>query len=490
VRRLDLAALLVGVVTALLVATDWPPALRGPESWRWERRPLESFVPLIACVAIFAGSTAVAFRLRRPGARRGWWLAAAVALVFAQMLALTAVEPGGLANVARRVLDPSYTSYHTIARGVDDPAGFLRRYHEIQRTFPVHGPSQPPGRVLFFRAVNGWASAPGRTGALLALGERLGGVPPGPPGTTDGERAGAVAAGFLLVALGALVLVPVVVIAGGRVEPAAGGTAVLLMSGLPSFLLFTPQTDHLVLLLTATAAACALETMRWASRRRAPWLAAATGVAASLALFVSFTTIAALAAWGLGVIGMMLFARLRGDPWPGPRRVGALALAALAGHAVLPVATAAIGMDWPAVFREATRAAHHVQVVVHGRAYSTWVVRNLVDFAVFLGPPLLIAWLARIVDETRAIRRGDASEAGGPPIEAPLAIALLVALVALDLSGRILGESGRLWMFLMPLAVVAVALGTRARSDRGLVPLAAGQLLVLLALRAFWNVPG
>jgi hypothetical protein len=494
-RRLDFAVLAAGVAAALLIATDVVPALRGPQEWRWGRRPLDSFWPLLANVAIFAGSAAVAFRVRRIWGvagdfRRAAWLAAAVALVVAQMLALIAAEPGGLSNLARRVLDPSFTSYHTVARRVEDPAAFLRRYHEIQAGFPVHGPSQPPGRVLFFRAVNGWASEPGRTRALLALGERLGGVPKGPPRTTDGQRAGAVAAALLLVALGALAIVPLTVIAGGRCEPEAAGSAVLLASCLPSFVLFTPQTDHLVLLLTSSAAALGLEVMRWASRPAAPLLAFAAGLCASGAVFVSFTSLASLAAWGLAILGMGLFARFRNDPYPTPARLAVLVLAATGGLAVVPAWTAAIGMDWPAVFREATSAAHRVQVLVHGRRYGTWVVWNVVDFVVFLGPALAVAWLARVGDEARAARPGIAAEPHGPPIEAPFAIALLVALLALDVSGRILGETGRIWMFFMPLAVVAVALGSRGRSDREILPLAAGQLAVLLALRGFWNVPG
>jgi hypothetical protein len=487
-RRLDVAVLAVGGLTALLVATDAVPALRGPETWRWQRRVLESFWPLLLVIVIFAGSVGVSFRIRH--GKRAGWLVAAVALVFAQMVALTAAEPGGLSNVARRVLDPSFTSYHTVARSVEDPGEFLRRYHEIQRTFPVHGPSQPPGRILFFRAINEWAEDPGRTKALLGLGETLGGVPAGPPRTTDGQRAGAVAAGLLLLALGAFSLVPIVVICGGRLEGEAAGTAVLLMSCLPSYLLFTPQTDHLILLLTAGAMAFGLEAMRWASRSFAPIPAFAGGLCASVALFVSFTSLAAFAAWGLSVLGMLLLARVRRDPFPTARRAAVLLAMGAAGLAVVPLVTIAMGMDWPAVFREATKAAHHVQVVVFGRQYSTWVFGNLVDFFVFLGPALAVAWAARVGTESRAIRRHKAIEPDGPPMEAPYAIALLAALLLLDLSGRMLGETGRIWMFLMPLAVAAVALGSRGRSNRELLPLALGQFVVLLALRGFWNVPG
>ena len=85
-------------------------------------------------------------------------LGAAVVLVFAQMVMLTAAQTGGLANVPVRVMDKAFTSYHTISRQVDDVGEFLERYPNIQRDFPAHGKSQPPGRVLFFHAINEWAA--------------------------------------------------------------------------------------------------------------------------------------------------------------------------------------------------------------------------------------------------------------------------------------------------------------------------------------------
>jgi hypothetical protein len=150
-------------------------------------------------------------------------------------------------------------------------------------------------------------------------------------------------------------------------------------------------------------------------------------------------------------------------------------------------------MNWPAVFREATVAARRIQELVFGRRYETWVGWNLWDFALFLGPPLVVAWLARLGAEVRAlVSRRAAGEAPGAPLglEVPFGIALLLALVVLDLSGRILGEAGRIWMFLMPFAVAAVAVAMEDARDRALLPLAVGQLIVLLALRMYLNVPG
>lgn len=481
----------LGVLVAVLLALDLPPALRGPESWQWGRRPLESFAGLAIVAIVFGLLALTSVAIRRtwggaPNRARVPLLAAAVVLVLAEMVALTAIEPGGLSNLPRRVMDPAFTSYHTIAGRVDDVGGFLRDYPRLQRGFPVHGPSQPPGRVLFFRAANRWAGEPGRTEALLSLGERLGGVPAGPPGTTDAERAGALAAAWLLLALGALALVPLVVLVGGRCNPDGVASAVLLYGSVPSLMLFTPQTDHLLLLVVMSAAAFLVEAMRHASRPQAPAFAAVAGLLAGGALFVSLTAAAALLPWALALGGMWGVAARRGIPMPRPGRISVLATAAVLGFGVALAVPAAAGMDWPAVARECFAAAHRVQVLVHGRDYATWVRWNLWDFALFLGPPLVLAWLAALPSEFRALRDRTTNA-----LEIPFGLAALVTVAALDLSGSILGETGRIWMFLMPPALAAAAGVTGApRRAVPVMPIAVGQLAVLLALRGFVNVPG
>jgi hypothetical protein len=170
-------------------------------------------------------------------------------------------------------------------------------------------------------------------------------------------------------------------------------------------------------------------------------------------------------------------ARRKRIPFPSAARTAWLVAAALAGTATVMSTVAWLGMDWAAVFRECMTAARRVQVEVHGRSHATWVTWNLWDFALFLGWPLAVAWLARVRGEWR-----DAS------LEIPFATALIVAVAALDLSGAILGETGRIWMFLMPLAVGAAATG--ARSPRAWLPLATAQLSIVLAMRIFLDVPG
>ncbi|MFN8179648.1 MAG: hypothetical protein U0167_17095 [bacterium] len=487
--RVPAIALLAGLATSALLALDVWPAIRGPESWRWGRRVLGAWPGLLLVVGLFVLLVLVAGGIRRawgarPNRARFPLLVAAVVVIFAQMVTLTAIEPGGLSNIPRRVIDPSFTTYHWIARDVGEVRQLLREYPRLQRTFPVHGASQPPGRVLFFDAVDLWASKAGRPERILALADRLGGVPESNLRQSDGERAGAFVAGWLLLAIGALTVLPLIVLAGGRGDPATVAAAVLLMGTVPSFLLFTPETDHLLLLLTLTSAAFLTEAMRYASR---PWAAACAlgaGLFAGAAVLVSLTTFAALLAWGIAFAGMVVLAARRGAPMPTPIRTVSLAIAALAGFAAVPGAAAWGGLDWPSVTRECFRAAQVVQGLVHHRDYSTWVRWNLWDFALFLGPPLVVAWLARVPGELKELF-GRAK----PSVEIPFGIALLAGVVALDLSGTILGETGRVWMFLMPLAAAAAG-GAASRDAAGVLPLATGQLLVLLALRAFVNVPG
>ena len=52
--------------------------------------------------------------------------------------------------------------------------------------------------------------------------------------------------------------------------------------------------------------------------------------------------IALLGAWGLGLLGMLFFARFRNDPFPARRHVVALAAAGLVGFVAVPAVTAGL----------------------------------------------------------------------------------------------------------------------------------------------------
>ncbi|MDP7031126.1 MAG: hypothetical protein QF904_02395 [Gemmatimonadota bacterium] len=461
--------ILAALAAALLVSTDLWPGLRGPETWQWARRAGGLSPSMVAvCGVLFAGTALLAVRVRRSwaGASRGKRAVdtgAAVALIALQMAVLTAAEPGGLSHIPRRVQDASFTSYHTISRDVEDVGDFLKSYHRKQGRFVVHGGSQPPGRVLFFHAVN-----------------RLAGNP---------ER-GAACAGALLLLLGALCVVPVLAMAGGGRHPGASGAAILGMATLPSYLLFTPETDHLLLLLVLTAAAMKFAALSSPSGTRPVALLFGAGLAGGAALFVSFTAIPALVAMGLAAAGAMNWRHMRGEALPSMAAMIRRMAAALAGLAIVPAWAAARGLDWIACYHEAAASAHRIQTLVLGRTFTEWVGWNLWDFALFAGWPLIALAMMAARSECAKFARSSADAREDGDHSAPWVLSALVVLLALDLSGRILGETGRIWVFFMPLLVLGLSAEARRWPDRAVLLLGSGQFVVVLSLKAFLNIPG
>jgi hypothetical protein len=491
-RRLQIGVVIVGFTVALVLAADLWPGLRGPSNWRWPRRPVESVAPLFGCAAVFCVQLLVAFRIRRVRADCGFLvrtalLATATVLVFAQMVLFIATQRNGLANIPKVVLSNQATSYHTIAGEVTDVRDFIRRYHLIQDQMIGHGRSHPPGRVLFFWQVNQWVASPERAEAVLRLGENIGSVPPKRRGVADSLRAGALVAGFLLMGLGSLCLVPLATLLGGRGNAGAAGAGLLLMGIVPSYLIFNPMSDHLVLLISLSAGALIIEALRRADRPSAPVLAFSGGLISGLGAFVSFTTLAAVGAWGMVAVGMIVVAARRSEPIVTPRRATLLMGAGIAGLFVVPALTAGVGMNWPAVFERCMWHANQTQTVHARRIYSTWVGWNLVDFTLFVGPPIAIVMLARARVELSALKTGRIAHRGRP-LELPVALAFLVAITILDLSGVIMGEVGRVWLFFTPFVVAAAAKHLSECSNRALLSVAVAQFSVVLTMRAFLRV--
>jgi hypothetical protein len=116
----------------------------------------------------------------------------------------------------------------------------------------------------------------------------------------------------------------------------------------------------------------------------------------------------------------------------------------------------------------------------HQRPYILSMLNNLLDYFVFAGVPLALLFLWSATRRTRSSAEEldtaanspepglhDAADAvpkssfapGRLMRGAPVLFALLLVLVALEISGRVRGEAARMWMFLMPpLAVIAAPL--------------------------------
>jgi len=122
----------------------------------------------------------------------------------------------------------------------------------------------------------------------------------------------------------------------------------------------------------------------------------------------------------------------------------------------------------------------HFELVTRWRNYGWWLGYNLVDLLTFVG----IVWVGGYLWLLWcAFRRGLRQPAGW------LALAVLVLLLVLNVSGSTRGETGRLWLFFTPLIVLTGAgfLATQFPPRNRQLGLLAVQLLLLLGLGLAWR---
>ncbi len=468
-RRLLRIAALLGFAFALVVLADWLPALRGPSEWHWWLAPVApvSRILLFTAAAILFGFGWWGLGRRlgdAPRLRRIWLsLAGLFLLVTLLQLALLALfRPNPLALQFEYVVSNQVSGYWTAAQELGPIQTALAHYPERMPTFTAdpHPRSKPPGIVLIFWGVQQvlarlpaisqplgqWARAI-RCGDLWLASQ------------PDAALAGAVVVGILTPLLSALALWPAYGLAARRWGSGGGWLAAGLVAILPGRLLFTPNFDTIYLTLTLLA----LYLLDTGLRRRRPGWTFAAGVILSLETFFSLVT---------GMAGLVagLFLLLTLLPQRQWRQLGrqtlALGLGSLSVWAVYALFWGVSPLD---IYHAAAPARNDLR-----RTYSLWLGWNLVDFALFIGAPvILLAFPWPLPPPRRAWL--------------PLALAFWITLLGFNASGQIRAEVGRIWLIVAGIPPVLAA--ARAAQDaRGRLWLLASLLTVAWALGLRWEV--
>ena len=485
-----IAAVVATAVVVLLVLTDAVPLLRGPApyppEWRWERRveapPLARYAwPAVSAgllLGLLAASGSRGFRAH-PRRGAGVLLLGAVVLGASVQLGLLDLEPAGaLRTLTARVLSRTDTAYYTVAVSDDarDPVAFLDRHADLlvgMRRTAKHAATHPPGPVLYYRAWIALAeTSPALTRAALGLARlEPGQGPTARPPNTPASVAGAIIGGGFVLVLCAAACVPIAVlfrVLGADTLGAARAAALWPLG--PGAALMSPQFDQALAFPVACAVALlALATtyeragLRWAT-------ALGAGVLAFAAGFVSFGSAAFVAIGGFAVVAALAAPDARHAA--GRRMVQPVALAGAGSLACLAL-LATLGYDALASAR--TALAFHRESYTAPRSYALWLVFNPIDFAVFLGAPLVAIGLLRLARPLTT-----------PP--ARYRAAFLAGLALLLASGTVRGELGRIGVPLMALALPA-ALADDPLTPRDVITLGALLASLCLALRASWLLP-
>jgi hypothetical protein len=442
--------------------------------------PLYRMLPLLAVVA--AGALLVARSLLRPQA--AGWRSVAVLVVLGYLMQLSALwlhADNPSAEVTTRVYGHVYGGYVTAVDRAHastffgDYAGLLRTRHG-EALCPVHCGTHPPGIVLaLWVPVAALRELPAGTTDSVAdfLSDDLSAELP--PALSAPGRIVTWLSGHLTMLLAASIVVPLFALARRLADPRHALALAALGLATPAMIHFAPVYDQLWALAGAVLVYLALRGLG-ARERPLRW-----GLAAGVVLGAA--TFGSLQLWVLAIpLAAMAVAALRGSlpgaPQPDPiasrRHLARWALAAAAGCAAPWLLAWVGGLDVPAVI-DATRE-NHVASTIGSRPYWPWVVFDLTDYAQLVGLPLVAVAVATTVS-----RRGGRANLYG---------LLFVGLVlALDVSGSVRGETGRIWMFVTPLALAAVflAAGRGRIGARGLAMLLAAQALVTVVIQARWS---
>ncbi|MGI5819912.1 MAG: hypothetical protein ACOX9R_17650 [Armatimonadota bacterium] len=462
------AALVVLLAAWLLIVQrdigrpgEWIVAVLGPVY------PVSYLLPPLLTLLGFGGLLAHLWRSMRrekiDSHRRAlaWTIAIGLAVgAWSLQVALWSVAPGSVPRLAAVQLSEVSTGYLGEAFTIRDVGDYLRRYADEMPRKPEHVATHPPGAVLFFYAVRqiGDAFPELRRSALIASStavglsiEELGAEVVAFPTTrwlgSEG-LATAIIASWLLGAAGALM--PVVLFAALRApvgaERALAAAAVLALT--PSMLFYFP-TLVMLMALASTLLVAALA----AAQRHFAWSAVA-GLIAAAALFVSLGAMALVAL--AGVFLLLRAARQvgqSGDASWSDTRSAAVPLLAFGGGLLAGLALwYAAGVDALEVFSQGLGAHSSITGLASFRSYGLWVWMNLVEFAIFMGLPLVALAAAAIPRMVRTLR-----ETSSSALPAYLGAAALLTLLMLDISGVVRGETGRLWLFFVPWLAAAAA---------------------------------
>ena len=533
------------LVTGLIAGHAWQIGIE--EEWTWPFYPnpspwvmaMPSLVLgiLLSAVAIFA-------LVRGVNSRAG----EAIALVLCLALALGLIVdlgnagPAGAFEAVPVTAYPWISGYYGEAVRIDDMGAYLRHYPERISALKVNDPSgyghlsdHPAGPVVFHWWVNRtmdrfpamaqrFAPDDRTTHAMarrLAESDGLTGWP-----LTDGQFAG-IWASALLFRLGYwLALLPLYLLVREFHGPRQAILAVALAAMIPALHLFGPYPDQFFPLFNVFAFYAWIMAFR---RRNLLWagLSAATvvlglqwsmamlavgpmiGIATLLMLWRewagrrSFRSSCGAAAPGCGSsAGEGARPTLPAGESSGGKSCGAAApgCGSLAGEGACPThrrSWLAPVIVWFAVFAVATLlpmmlfgydgirvwkiclAQHATFADVFPRSRWSWTLFNPVEFVVFTGvPAALLMLLAAAAD---AVRCGRFRWNAAPAVTV---WSLLGVLAVLNLSGKNLGETARLWMMLMPFAAAAAAPALAALERRrwGAAPLVLALTLLQLAV--------
>jgi hypothetical protein len=282
-----------------------------------------------------------------------------------------------------------------------------------------------------------------------------------------------------MIAIGGLAIIPLYLLGKWLASPTAGFFAALSFLLLPAFALFSVSVDQMYPLVTAVGL-CGVWRGMQLMESKSPWALlwlGLTGIWLGVGLFFNMGLIVAFALCGLFALFMGCTLRCS------IRRILPGAILFICGALLVPLLLYIIlGYNLWAVFL----ASNHLRNSLYygARSYSASLWSNLLNFFLFCGLPVVLLWIWHIREIASKNYR---------TIAIAFLAAFIITLLLVDVTGRVRGETARMWMFLTPPVLIgaSVMLANVWRKSRPVAIYLIGlQLAQLVVFQYFIRVWG
>jgi hypothetical protein len=433
---LAIIALILSALYVVGLFFDWPGWLRG-DNWVWVRRvpqPDWRFIWMVLALLVGLALGRLAL-LDGDWTRRRTTVFLAALVVLAPLLQIAVAAQHRTQPLSVAVMSAAGFWYEGVR--IEDPLRFAREHAVRMPGFgDVHLRTQPPGWPLAYWALTrAFERVPDLADVVGRRIHRFDCAAPQLIGLDSAQlAAGSLRIGLLLISgLGA----PLLFATGRRFySRRAARLAAVGFIYLPAMLVFSARFDVVFALLGLVMLWLVLKSVLDGSRGAAVLLAALVAAAS----FLSFTVLV-LAGFSFLLGSACALESRNREPL---RRL--LATASLTGAVTVLFwggLSLFLGVDALAMWR-VSQEMHRLFRL----EYPLWPLFNLYDLAVFMGIVPFFGALGAVFSAAKGWR-GRRFPGGA------LAVGWVVVVVLLDMSGTVRAETGRLWLFLMPVGMMA-----------------------------------
>ena len=465
--------------------------------WVWKYAPVGSYTTIWFPCLVFL---LFLYFLRKCLAWQRESLILGMLIVFALLFQLSIGSVGrlGLQEYIFVTMSPVMSGFFDESLKINNLGEFLRNYSVLMADFNFHARGYPPGPIIHFWSINKlFESFPGLANGLLNIvkGTLI------DPGTAFMEwerafqttvpvplKASVLVSSWMITFIGSLTIVPLYYLAkklSNDKQTALYAASLYLL--VPSIIMFAPGFD-IVFPIFAVTALYLFYLGLVNQRSRYIW---ASGLVTGIGLF--FTLAILVIPVLMCLIALSFFLRQRLSS--GFSREALITSLQSTGVCILKLCGGVLIMI--IIYRLCLQLnlfyiineCRNSVVLFYStriRSYYKWIGYNLIDFFLFTGIAVSIFFITKICSEIKKVIINKTFS-----LIDTVWLSFILILLLLNFSGRILGETARVWIFLAPIVIMVCAdklKGTEHRQTQIVFTVLSCQFIQTLMFKLFLDV--